>query len=71
MTDTTIMRLALERDKLRADNEALRRKLIMYTPEGIRTVGAAYDRLVAERNELEEQLRGAKEVIETLCQHQN
>lgn len=65
--DEMIMALVAKRDKLEAENESLRRKLIMYQPRGIQPdLSHVLDRCVAERNELEVQLREAKDTIAQL-----
>lgn len=66
--DEMIMALVAKRDKLEAENESLRRKLIMYRPQiaAQQSMGCVLDRCVAERNELEVQLREAKDTIAQL-----
>lgn len=66
--DEMIMALVAKRDKLEAENESMRRKLIMYKPQiaAQQTISYVLDRCVAERNELEVQLRDAKDIIQKL-----
>lgn len=63
-----IMALVAKRDKLEAENESMRRKLVMYKPQidAQQTISCVLDRCVAERNELEVQLREAKDTIAQL-----
>lgn len=65
-----LMVVIKQRDDLRVENESLKRKLIMYKPHStaFRTsLNDMLDKVIHERNVLQEQLSEANDTIYRLC----
>lgn len=71
-TDEQMLTLALkQRDEARAENESLKRKLIMYKPHSTQfqtSLSEMLDKVIHERNVLQEQLSEAQDIIDSLLE---
>ena len=70
-TDEQMLMVVIkQRDELRVENDSLKRKLIMYKPHSTAfqtSISDMLDKVIHERNVLQEQLSEANDTIYRLC----